>query len=110
MPCTVGDRLAQQQRAEALLEFAQRAESASKQDLSKLREEIADRYLKRRGDRDKDTLAVFSGRIRYNSPSEAAQAYRDGKLSYEQLQIHTNYFRLISQQAKHYKPPAPATK
>lgn len=109
-PLGTGTLIEQQQRAEALLEFSQRAGSSTKQDLSKLREEITERYLKRRAAENRDPLAAFNGRTRYDTPQEAAQAYRDGKLSFEQLETHRNYFRLLNQQAKQYKPLAPAAK
>jgi hypothetical protein len=95
-PLGEGTKEEQQQRAEAVLEFTQRSANAAPSDLPKIRDEIADRYLKRRKDHAalQDPLAAYRGRIRYNTPAEAAQAYREGKLSASQLEVHTNYFKL----------------
>jgi hypothetical protein len=84
----------QQQRAEAQLEFTQRAEGKTPQELTALRDEIADRYLKRRADKSGDPLKAYQGRIRYNTATEAAAAYRAGKLSASEMATHTNYFKL----------------
>lgn len=97
-PLGEGTKLDQMQRAEAVLEYTQRASSTSKTDLPKLREEIADRFLKRRALNANDPSAQYQGRIRYSTPTEASQAFRDGRLTYEQLQTHLNYFRQIKAQ------------
>jgi hypothetical protein len=86
-----------QQQAEALLEFTQRAGTAAKSDLPKIREEIAGRFLKRRAEAGEYFLTAFSGRILYSTPQEAAKAAREGKLSQEQLQEHFVYFKLLHQ-------------
>lgn len=88
----------QQQRADAVLEFTQRAQHAPKEDLPKIREEIANRVLKLRATKTSDPVSQYRGRIKYNSATEAAQAAKDGKLSPEQLRTHYEYFKLIKQQ------------
>jgi hypothetical protein len=98
-PLGEGTQLQRQQRAESLLEYAQRAKNTPPQDLPKLRDEIVDRQLKRRAAAEKitDPLYAYQGRIRYNSPSEVARAAKEGKLTAEQVQTHLTYFKLLQQ-------------
>lgn len=86
-----------QQQAEALLEFTERSGTAAKADLPKIREEIADRFLKRRAEAAAAHVAEFSGRIRYSTPQEASKAAREGRLTPEQVQQHYVYFKLLHQ-------------
>ena len=89
---TVFDR---QQKAAALLEFSQAAQRAqSPQDLNVAREEIASRYLKRRKEMPDAAKGLENaGLIRYSTPAEAAKALREGKLSFEEGQLHLQYFK-----------------
>ncbi|OAM52927.1 hypothetical protein A7981_05700 [Methylovorus sp. MM2] len=96
-PLGEGTAQDRQQRAEAVLEFTTRAASLEPKDVPKLRDEIADRYLKRKTDRTKEPIKQFDGRIRYDTPALAAQAYREGKLTIDQLRTHNDYFKLKAQ-------------
>ncbi|TXI37015.1 MAG: hypothetical protein E6Q51_04275 [Methylophilus methylotrophus] len=96
-PTGEGMRAERQQQAEAILEFTQRSANTPKSDLPKLRDEIADRYLKRRAEASSAALEAFSGRIRYSNPSEAAKAYSRGDMTDEQLAVHYAYFKLLHQ-------------
>ena len=92
---TIGLAIDQQQRAEAVLEFAQRADGLQPHELPAVRQEIADRYLKRKAERKRDAISAYEGRVRYNTPRQAAQAFRDNKLSVEELKMHTEYFKIL---------------
>jgi hypothetical protein len=107
-PLGEGTRQEQQQRAEAILEFTQRAKNTPKAKIHKLREEIVDRYMKRRA--ADNPLAAYNGRIHYETPQQTVKGYREGKLTIEQLKVHNHYFRLLRLQQQKAQQRAKPTK
>lgn len=93
-PFGVGSAYDREQRASAKLEYTQRAANVKHpSELNAIRDEIVERYQKRR----KETPDSAKGRpgaglIRYSTKAEALAAYRRGDLPYEAMLIHQQYF------------------
>lgn len=94
-PYGQGTEFERQQRATARLEFTQRAATAKHpSELNAIREEIVERYQKRRKDfAGKDRGNFGAGLLRYTSPKEAADAARRGEVGPEELAVHLRYFK-----------------
>lgn len=91
----VGTQFERQQRAAAILEFTRRAQGITNPvELNAVREDIVDRYLKRRKQLGTDAKELPSaGLVRYSTPAEAADAARKGLLSADELTLHLNFFK-----------------
>lgn len=85
----------QQQRAAAKLEFTRRAQGITNPaELNAVREEIADRYLKRRKEFNEKALNDLpnAGLIRYSTEAAAAAGLRSGHLTLEEAMVHDQFF------------------